>query len=332
MVNRPKPLGISGDLSEETKKPGFSRASPLTRLFAWSIDAQIRLKQVVASWPDTKAVTLSTQSMPRFNGIVKSLSLQQFVTFSLLTWQLALNMGHLVRLTNTAGSAFVAWYMGCLLAFPVCTKSMTTGGIGLIGDTLAQFVEEKLRSKQAGTSVQFLQRYDRRRGIANTVDGFIIMGPLLHFAYEFLEWLIPVSGAATGMAATIAAITQVLIDDFIFDAFFVGIMFFTTGLGEGYSFRSICKQVRTDFVGTVRTSWATSILLMPIEFVLFRFFPLSVRVLGMNLIDILWEGMVSYLVHRRRKIPGVENSVPEMHNPLEVEALVPVRPVAINMA
>ena len=270
--------------------------------------------------------------MSRVNGIVKSLSLQQFLTLSLLTWQLALNMGHVMRLTNTAGSSFVSWYMGCLSAFPVCTKSMTTGGIGLIGDTLAQFVEEKMRSQQSGTPVQFFQRYDRRRGVANTVDGFIVMGPLLHFAYNFLEWLVPVSGAATGMAATIAAITQVLIDDFIFDAFFVGIMFFTTGLGEGYSFRNICKQVRKDFVGTVKTSWATSILLMPIEFVLFRFFPLSVRVLGMNLIDIVWEGMVSYLVHRRRKSPTVENPMAESHNPLELETLVPVRSVAISMS
>ena len=313
-------------------RTGFSGASPLTRLQALSRDAQGRFKQAATSWPDTKSAAFATLSMSRVNGIVKSLSLQQFLTLSLLTWQLALNMGHVMRLTNTAGSAFVSWYMGCLSAFPVCTKSMTTGGIGLIGDTLAQFVEEKMRSQQSGTPVQFFQRYDRRRGVANTVDGFIVMGPLLHFAYNFLEWLVPVSGAATGMAATIAAITQVLIDDFIFDAFFVGIMFFTTGLGEGYSFRSICKQVRTDFVGTVKTSWTTSILLMPIEFVLFRFFPLSVRVLGMNLIDIVWEGMVSYLVHRRRKSPTAENPMAESPNALELETLVPVRSVAISMS
>jgi hypothetical protein len=288
------------------------------------------MNQATTSSPDTEAAGYSILSSTLFRSdrLFTWTSLQQVLTFGVLTWQLVFNMGHLMRWTNAAGSAFGAWYMGCLAAFPVYTKSLTTGVIGLVGDTMAQIVEEGMRSRNQGTAFQLRQRYDRRRGVANTLDGVLVMGPLLHYAYNYLEWLIPVSGAATGMAATVAAMSQVFIDDFILDAIFVGIMFFTTGLGEGYSLRNIWNQFRNDYTGAVRTSWATSVLLMPIEFILFRFFPLRVRVLGMNLIDIVWEGMMSYLVHRRRNVGDSNEHVQDMSNTLERErspVLVPAR-------
>ena len=105
-----------------------------------------------------------------------------------------------------------------------------------------------------------------------------------------------------------AAMIQVLLDDFCVDGIAVAIMFFTTGLGEGYSFKQIVSQLRRDYLKTLKTSWATSFLVMPLEFALFRFFPLSLRVLGMNFIDIIWAMIVSLMVHRHRKsaMPAAE--------------------------
>lgn len=218
------------------------------------------------------------------------------------------------------GGAFLAtWYMGCLSKFPVWTKATTSAGIGWIGDTAAQVMEERLRILpemkgftnnfttttnllgETNNVQKFWDYYDVRRGIANVADGIFVTGPLLHYAYNLLEWMVPVSGAAAGLGATMAAMTQVFIDDFILDALFVGILFLTTGLGEGYRLGDVWNQLRKDYVGAVKTSWMTSVVLMPMQFCLFRFFPLSVRVLGMNLIDVFWEGMVSFMVHRRRR-------------------------------
>ena len=83
------------------------------------------------------------------------------------------------------------------------------------------------------------------------------------------------------------------------------------GLGEGYKPKQILSQLRKDYTGAVKTSWATSILVLPFEFILFRWLPLSLRVLGMNLIDIVWEGMVSFMLHRRRR--GVVDDGEEMN-------------------
>lgn len=261
--------------------------------------------------------TVSATLLRSSRRVKGGVPLQQLLAYGLLSWQLLLNVGHFVRWTSVLGTSFATWYMASLTSFPLYTKALTTGVIGLLGDTTAQLLEERIRSRKEGDVFQFRRRYDQRRVIAKLIDGIFVTGPLLHLAYNLLEHMIPVSGGAMG--ATIAALLQVLIDDFVLDACFVGIMFFTTGFGEGYSVRDIFKQFRTDYKGAVRTSWATSVLLMPLEFVLFRFFPLSVRVLGMNLIDIIWEGMVSFLVHKRRKSGSLEEQVQEMQDLLEMD-------------
>eukprot|EP00934_Nitzschia_sp_Nitz4_P008734 Nitzschia sp. Nitz4//scaffold82_size85912//28917//29975//NITZ4_005136-RA/size85912-processed-gene-0.113-mRNA-1//-1//CDS//3329558820//8724//frame0 len=195
-----------------------------------------------------------------------------------------------------------AWYMMRLAQFPVVTKATTSAFLGCMGDAAAQVfsfrIKRRRRQRETEDNRDVVFCYDRRRGLANLMDGIFVTGPLMHFAYACLERILPVT---SGMAGTAAALTQVFLDDFFLDAIFVGIMFFTTGLGEGYRLGQIWKQLRKDYAGAVRTSWATSLIVMPLEFCLFRFFPLSLRVLGMDIIDMIWEGMVSYMVHKRRK-------------------------------
>ena len=76
-------------------------------------------------------------------------------------------------------------------------------------------------------------------------------------------------------------------------------MFVTTGIAEGYM-HQIISQLRKDFIPTVKTAWISGLLMMPLQFLLFRFLPLSLRVLGVNIIDIFWEAYISFMVHRRR--------------------------------
>jgi peroxisomal membrane protein 2 len=207
-----------------------------------------------------------------------------------------------MKLLTTFGTLFASWYMSVLTQFPLITKSVTAAVIGLLGDTAAQVLEERLRARKDGgtvgpTRAGMLSNYDRRRGLAVLGDSILVSGPLLHFAYEVLEYLIPV----TGPSASVAAMAQVLIDNFVLDSVFVGVLFVTTGIAEGFTTDQIKSQFRKDFFPAVRAGWATSLILLPLQFACFRFLPLHFRVLGVNVIDILWQGMISYMVHRRRK-------------------------------
>lgn len=242
------------------------------------------------------ATLLRQQKSGSVSSSKMSLHVLNFQTLMLgiLLWHSAHKVGHLIRLLTS-------WYMGVLLQFPLITKCVTTAVIGLLGDTAAQVLEERIQAKKNGRRMQILRKFDARRGLAVLGDGVLISGPLLHFAYNVLESIIPVAGPY----ASLAALIQVLIDDFVLDAIFVAIMFVTTGVAEGYT-RQIIPQFRKDFFNTIKAGWVTSLLLMPLEFVCFRFLPLNFRVLGMNIIDIFWEAIISFMVHRRRRMSNFQ--------------------------
>ena len=207
---------------------------------------------------------------------------------------------NLIQWATLGVCKFSVWYTSCLAAFPLYTKASTTAFISFLADATAQFQEERIRVKESGFNFD-LQNYDRRRGLAKVCDSAFISGPLLHFSYGLLESLIPVA-SFSGWYASLAALSHVLIDDFIVDAVFIAIMFVSTGIGEGYSRKQLIPQFKRDYFPTVRAGWATSVVVLPLEFCLFRFLPLNYRVLGMNFIDIIWEAVVSFMVHKRRRI------------------------------
>lgn len=224
--------------------------------------------------------------------------LMRIITVASMIWQLGGQAELIFSVATLYGSRFVNWYTGILTTAPLVTKAITTAVIGLMGDTGAQLVEERIHAKKQGrhTTTPWFRSYDTRRGLSVVGDGVFVSGPVLHVAYNCLENLIPISGG--GMAATIAAMLHVLIDVFVLDAFAVATRFVTTGFAEGYA-QQILSQFREDYPAAVKASWATSFCFMPLQFLIFRFLPLQFRVLGINLIDIAWEAMVSYIIHQR---------------------------------
>jgi hypothetical protein len=210
--------------------------------------------------------------------------------------------------------------MGLLAWSPVLTKTVTTATIGVLGDTTAQYFETRfLKSSRESQNddpkrtdedangsksdlFSWLENYDRRRGLSVFGENMLVSGPLLHFAYNAMEDLLPTTFG--GRSAILAAIGHALLDNFVLDTVFLAITFVTTGIAEGYV-REIIPQFRKDFVPTLKMGWVTGLFLLPIQFLLFRFFPLSLRVLGVNCIDLFWEAYISYMVHRRRRRPRV---------------------------
>ena len=220
----------------------------------------------------------------------------------------------LFRILSFRASAISSWYMGLLAWSPLVTKTVTTATIGVLGDTTAQYIETRFRdaprevedhertieSSETITiySRSWLHSYDRRRGLSVFGENILVSGPLLHFAYNFMEYLLPTT--LGGRSAIFASLGHAFLDNFVLDTIFLAIMFFTTGIAEGH-IHEIIPQFRKDFVPTLKMGWFAGLCLLPIQFLLFRFFPLSLRVLGVNIIDIFWEAYVSYMVHRRRR-------------------------------
>ena len=218
------------------------------------------------------------------------------------------------RIISLHARSVSSWYMGLLEFSPLLTKTITTATIGILGDTTAQYFETRALDSHEESAEQekmhkgtradhntrrsWLHNYDRRRGLSVFGENILISGPLLHFAYNWMESILPTTFG--GSSAIIAALGQALIDNFVLDTIFLALAFISTGIAEGF-IRELPAQFRKDFVPTLTMGWVTGLCLIPIQFCLFRFMPLSLRVLGVNCIDVFWEAYVSYMIHRRRR-------------------------------
>jgi hypothetical protein len=95
---------------------------------------------------------------------------------------------------------------------------------------------------------------------------------------------------------------HVVADSLVLDSLFVGTAMIGTGLLEGYKFRQdIVPQLKRDYAPTLKAGWATSVTLMPLVFLCFRFLPLTLRTVAMNLTDVVWGGIVYFMAHRSRQ-------------------------------
>ena len=250
------------------------------------------------------SATAAASTMMRPTSPGSPTTWQTWLLFAgLWLWQSA-QQSNLVPLLSQGLRLSLDWYMIQLTANPVVTKSLTAGVIGVLGDCMAQVLEHVMHQRQhkqgdghkhASKSVSSLE-YDSRRGVSALLDSVFLSGPLMHYGYEFFDHILPIADGGSG-----AALLHVLADSIFLDAIFVASTFIVTGRMEGYSFRQLLPQLRRDYVPTLKASWVTSLFLMPIEFVCFRFLPLSYRVLAVNFIDVIWDTVVSFMAHRGRQ-------------------------------
>eukprot|EP00980_Cylindrotheca_fusiformis_P025697 scaffold14497_cov119-Cylindrotheca_fusiformis.AAC.1 len=209
-----------------------------------------------------------------------------------------------VSLSAAAFTKCSKWYIGFLASHPLYTKACTSAVIGLVGDAAAQYLEEKKRIRNEGNA-DGARKYDQRRGLSIVADGLFISGPLMHIVYDCMEAIVPVTGGI--LPPSVAALAQVLMDNIFVDALFVAITYISTGIIEGHGMKTLL-HFKEDFARTVKTGWATSFLLMPLTFMCFRFLPISFRVLGINLVDVIWDGVLSFEVHKNRIRKGKEDT------------------------
>ena len=264
------------------------------------------------SWPKFPLLLLASlstimkSSNRNGNPLIFASTLANPASMAPFRWALAL--GLILMQTNGAAlfktmavmlQQFFALYMTSLVAFPCVTKAISAGIIGICGDFMAQNLEHRLNHSRGLTGKAFHQSnflYDSRRGLSIMMGGFFVSGPLMHLGYNLFEHLLPVQG-------TFAALTHLVADMLVLDSVFVATAFINTGIMEGYDLRKhIIPQFRRDYADTLKASWATSIMLMPLGFLCFRFLPVALRTVAMNMTDVIWDAIVSFMTHRNRHL------------------------------
>ncbi|KAL9182812.1 hypothetical protein ACHAXT_004091 [Thalassiosira profunda] len=187
------------------------------------------------------------------------------------------------------------------------TKFVSSGVLSFVGDFFAQKIEHRMQAKEQIIGGVFAAALDKRRLVAMFVDGLICTGPLLHYIYEMYERILPTqtyvgqmedeSAARRRLLATLA---HVLFDNFIMVFFYVGVLMVSTAMMEGRT-SAIPQELRHDLLPAVKVSWKVSIGgYIPLQLLSFHYLPRKLRVLAVNVLDVVWVTVMSYMTHRNR--------------------------------
>ena len=205
-------------------------------------------------------------------------------------------------------SEVFGWYIHFLGTHALLTKCMTSGIVGGIGDLCAQ-----LLSHRTSPAIDF--NLDFRRLFGIIFECTCLSSPLMHFAYDFLERIVPIHneessdgeskslGDAHQKSSQIkiwgAATFHVLADTFLLGPIYVLSMMVTSSIFEG-RIRLLKRDLILDFIPTFKASVWSSLGFMPMQILAFRVLPSEFKLLYMNFQDIAWNGIVSFVAHKSR--------------------------------
>ena len=201
------------------------------------------------------------------------------------------------------------WYMNQLEKHELLTKSITAGILGIVGDVFAQAIEQHLDRNGTTTINDILSLHstlDKQRTVAMFGDG-LFTGPLLHYIYELYETLLPLpeEDQAVTSSRNISRqrlylnIAHVVIDNTIMALLYVFLTMCTSAIFEGH-YETIYHELRNDFFSAVKASWFSSIGLAPMQLLSFLYLPTELKVLAVNVQDIVWVTVISYATHLNR--------------------------------
>ena len=202
------------------------------------------------------------------------------------------------------------WYMTKMEDYELLTKTITAGLMGIVGDIFAQGLEQYLEKDDVTTISDLLSSLfftlDKHRTFALFCDG-LITGPLLHHVYELYETLLPIpeigdddpQSDRKSRKRLYLTIVHVLIDNTLIAILYIFLTMCTTAIFEGH-YETIPNELRHDFYSAVKASWASSIVLAPMQLVSFLYLPKELKVLAVNVQDIVWVAVISYATHLNR--------------------------------
>eukprot|EP00573_Skeletonema_grethae_P013492 CAMPEP_0201695438 /NCGR_PEP_ID=MMETSP0578-20130828/7385_1 /ASSEMBLY_ACC=CAM_ASM_000663 /TAXON_ID=267565 /ORGANISM="Skeletonema grethea, Strain CCMP 1804" /LENGTH=294 /DNA_ID=CAMNT_0048181283 /DNA_START=77 /DNA_END=961 /DNA_ORIENTATION=- len=207
-------------------------------------------------------------------------------------------------------ASFFTWYLATLETAPLTTKCVTGALLAVVGDYCAQWfecktmIDEHQRNQElvyecqnTASLLSIRGKYDYRRGWATALETFLVSCPLQHYAYDYFESILPIQ-SGTELYRSFAAMVHVLFDCLALDAVFVASGIIIGGVFEGHSLHNyVLPNLNRTYFAALRAALITNLSFAPVEFLSFRFLPLSLRVLSVNAVDLVWNGVVSFASH-----------------------------------
>ncbi|KAL3770724.1 hypothetical protein ACHAWU_009256 [Discostella pseudostelligera] len=217
----------------------------------------------------------------------------------------------------------VGWYSHQIDDYPVLTKSIFGGCSSILGDMLAQFIENNTALREEPTEGLYAQRI-----LAMFCTG-LCYGPMLHYIYEFYEHILTNNASANALAMMMTATIYLPWRRMHLQLYNLrrtthdshphkkkkeartgtrgqartgGMV--VTGIIEG-RWDVLGEEFHEDFINNVHSLWLAAIMFTgPIQIVAFRYLPLKWRTLAVNVLEVFEVMVMSYITHRNREVPN----------------------------
>ncbi|CAN1156203.1 PXMP2/4 family protein 4 [Linum perenne] len=187
--------------------------------------------------------------------------------------------------TSTASSAsripFISWYLDMVKARPILTKSVTASFIYTAADLSSQTISK-------ASSVPY--DYDLTRTSRMAGYGLLILGPSLHFWFNFVSKLFP-------NRDMVATLKKMAMGQAIYGPIMTVVFFSTIARLQGENGAEIMARLKRDLLPTM----LNGVMYWPLcDFITFRFIPVHLQPLVSNSFSYLWTVYMTYMAGKEK--------------------------------
>ncbi|XP_031260699.1 protein SYM1-like isoform X1 [Pistacia vera] len=245
---------ISQLLQSDNKKFTDFFTDPVARIHQYTLKNQAQFRDY------NKFPHFWRKSVREYNEVSPSVFSSAFSPFSSGT----------ASLSSKAG--FVRWYLGMVKSRPVLTKSITCALIYTAADLSSQTLSSS-------------NPFDLVRTLRMAGYGMIVLGPSLHFWFNFVSKVFPKRDLITTLKKI--AMGQLLYGPFM------TVVFLSVNAGlQGENGEEIVARLKRDLLPTM----INGVMYWPLcDFITFRFIPVHLQPLVSNSFSYLWTIYITYM-------------------------------------
>ncbi|KAK1395124.1 hypothetical protein POM88_014180 [Heracleum sosnowskyi] len=179
-------------------------------------------------------------------------------------------------------SGLVGWYLNMIKTRPILTKSITSALIY----TVADFSSQKIVSPSS-------EPYDVVRTLRMAGYGMLILGPSLHFWFNFVSKALPKRDLFTTM-------TKIVMGQTLYGPLMTVVFFSVNASLQGENGEEIVARLKRDLVPTM----ISGVMYWPLcDFVTFKFIPVQLQPLVSNSFSYLWTVYMTYMASLDKAAP-----------------------------
>lgn len=174
---------------------------------------------------------------------------------------------------------FVAWYLEKLNSRPILTKSITCCLILTAADFSSQTIAGSL-----------MEQYDLTRTLRMAGYGALIVGPSLHFWFNFLSRCFPKRDVIT-------TCKKIVMGQTMYGPAINCVFFSMNAVAQGENSSEIVARLKRDLVPTI----VNGLMYWPIcDFITFKFVPVHLQPLVSNSFSYLWNVYLTYMASQQK--------------------------------